>query len=477
MTGERTIDADAILREKDPRRLISSFDSVFDLSGRQRDCLETLGQLGVLAPPKDGDASALANYVGGAWCQMVSADVSYDLWNGVLLVHQSGPYGKRLAELCERDPLGRDVFDNYVAARWYDGAAKVRFRSGYFTEARIWFGKALDLGRRAGLWHVLPDLESNFLRGQFDEQREWIESDQLAVLRTELDREYGAAFARAEAVAGQWGIALPDRDGESQEPTEPRSREFLRGVSSLLHNHSMIVLANGELERALELSERNEANCRSQRDDYRLGQAILLQARLAERQRQFDLAQELLKEVAEKIKWERGTYIGWQHFYRLEGRLRGLESRLEAWNRLLEMLEGLREKRRELNGDIVLDVESEYFTVQALEEILTGMRDLGEFNEAGDLRRQLEARLHREELDMMRSLRQVVEVISYKNAFAKKFYPRYLQLLSDLLDRDMQDRDGDRAAACIDEAFALVEEASCRELLDTLAAASNLSFS
>jgi hypothetical protein len=285
------------------------------------------------------DNNLLEDLVGAYWCQMVIHDVNYRLLEALEFIGKSKPYAEQLTRNVEEttnDSITNSTeqykYQAYVAARWHDSAGKIYAHSGDYTEARLKYNKAKQIAQRADLWHCLPDIESNLLRAIYDEGR-------IVVGAVPIDfaSEYAKLKLGTIKIAEFRNIRIPKPNSSSSllQNETIENREFLRGLSSILHNESIYREKDGQLELSLQLSYQSEAICRKLSDQYRLAQALNHQARFAleaikndsptankykaafQYQNQitsnlYEIACNLIEQV-KNMPWKRGRQIAEQH--------------------------------------------------------------------------------------------------------------------------------------------------------------------
>lgn len=494
------------------RDLIERFDAEFDRfagsESRAEGCLGLLQLLGAYETPRsvssgvldDNDWDVLADHVGAWWCRVVREDVLYRVLAAMDAIDDSRAAAESL-RVGVLDATARGVWDArdrayraYVAARWHDAAGRVAFRCADYSESRILFEHAKDLAERAGLWFCLPDLKSNFTRAAYDEglvvKDEPTEGDvQRAVAA------FDTLLRESEQRAEERHLRLSDLEAPENRTRE--GGEFLRGVSNICHNYSILCLNEADMKRkrrdgrktsklekarldrqiaalhdkSRNLSERSSAIARALRDGYRLAQALnhqaaletLMQVGKAPEERDFTRAMSLYEEVASS-GWGRGLRFVEQGRARLDI-VRGQP--MEALKRLERLLDELDRERNERGGDLGLDIHFHERTVRDFSSALEALTA----PTAGHVKR-----LREERLKMARSVRRVAKIIQYKHAYTRRILPVFLDEISRSLPPEPRDESEKaatpRAAALEEGAFLNVisnlEEATGRELLDLL---------
>src|SRR4249919_3035259 len=117
-----------LVEKFDEKDLIRRFDVDFDAPLRHKYAIGILQMRGAFDSVPDNDYHAAAIRVGAHWCAIVSADVNYDLLEGLRLLSASRGDAERLRSvLDDADRLASVLgeageFAAYAVARWYDGA-------------------------------------------------------------------------------------------------------------------------------------------------------------------------------------------------------------------------------------------------------------------------------------------------------------------------------------------------------------------
>ncbi|WP_406292198.1 CHAT domain-containing protein [Embleya sp. NBC_00896] len=439
MLSDRIISwADA--QEKDVVDLILCYDVDFDVPMRHRYAIGVLRIVEAFGP-----RWPMPVRVGAYWCELVRADVEYDLLEGLRIIDASRAEAEQLGEECMAGSVQPgNEFKPYVAARWSDGTGRILYRLGSFARARIAFESAGNIARKHNLWWCLPDIDSNFIRAQFEEQKQ----------------TYGATFAEkgsAKLVMEMERIRSRAAEEIEERPISPvedvedlavREKEFLRGYSSILHNLAISYREQGKTGDSLKASRESLEISERLGDFYRIGQSLNHQARC-----QPDKAIELYEKL-EKGKWRRGHIIARQNLAKLRGGIGGVKMLRD----LLEEL-GVGSRGGKSAG---FDIDLQSFTVRFFEELV---KDLGDSLGRSDpcYYSSLVDEAIRRRFEMARSIRRVVATPAYKRAYAVAVRPNFLERVADLLT------DGDTPGRnTTEQAFALAEESSARELLDLL---------
>ncbi len=434
---------DHISESESPLELIRRFDVDFDVPARRHVALGQLMTRGAYDPPDLGaaDLVVLAAYVGTSWCRMVDCDVRYDLGEGRRLLSRSRPFAERLAASLGADPASELA---YVAARWFDGAAKICFRCRDLSQARLLSERAVTLAERFGLWSCRADLESNRLRMTLDEANEAGER----VPPAQSQERFAKLLADLEALHAEHGVPHPDALPPAIRDLPVATREALRGMCSLLHNTAECTPGPA----GLPLAERALAIATGLGDRYRESQEVHMLAR-AHRDEP-EVAASYFRRMTE-LSWVRGRRIAQQQ-------LAILSHKAGDWEQAATTLEALTEAAdEEVHADAGHDLLVLAYSLGALESALSAP---GAAVAAGHAERR--ARLRRRQITLARSTREVITIAQYKQAYSKVVAPLLRAAALDALDGT----DGTRKEAeRIEDAFALIEEASGRELLDLLA--------
>lgn len=427
----------ASAQEKNTPDFISRYDAEFDIPMRHRYATGVLRMVEAF-----GTKWPMTVRVGAYWCEIIRADVEYDLLEGLRMVSLSRDAGEQLCEECMAGMVDPgDEFKPYVAARWSDGTGKILYRLGSFARARMAFESARDIAKRCNLWWCLPDIESNFIRSRFEEMKQTYGPTFVANGLLELVTEL-------ENVRFRLSQGLESRSVSLEGDPGVREKEFLRGYSSILHNLAVAYREQENLGDSLEASRESLVISEGLHDFYRIGQSLNHQARC-----QPEKAIELYEKL-EKGEWRRGRLIARQNLARLSGGIDGINMLRDV----LKFLGGGSEDGMSTGFDI--DLRS--FSSRFFDELV---QDLGKTLGTSDpshYRTLLEEASTRR-LEMARSVRRVVATPAYKRAYAAAVRPNFLERVADLLaDSDTADREK------MEQAFALTEESSARELLDLL---------
>jgi CHAT domain len=473
----------------DPLDVIRSYDIDSDVPLRQG---IASGLLRMTAAVRAKSTTTYAQIVelGTYWCDVVHADVEYRLDDGLRLVAQSESLAGDLTEMLkaarDEDKKGqpRAAWSRhdlaYVLARWNDGAGKIRYRTTAYSRAVRDFAAACGLATDEALWWILPDVSSNYLRARFEELRQGLSKRDTQYRRLLEDLVTGlrGSLNEAEREAERRKIMLGAPEHEVRrrrdQPTNVdalRALEFLRGYSSLLHNHSLAVNDVAWLDPAERIPQSRQASLRAGEisaalgDGYRLPQALQQQAMLAEEETNVEEARRLFGEVI-RGRWRRGELIARQRLAKLPEDPR---HQADALRNLLE--NELNAARGSVTGsDLDIRAWTVRFFAEAAREALRKLGTKSKPNAAGvqEAAEVLEGDIQRYEIDSVRAVRQVIALPMYKRGYAELVRPVYIGAASRALEspaRNPKERQQHR-----EDAFAYVEESSARELLDMLAA-------
>ncbi|MFE9838252.1 CHAT domain-containing protein [Streptomyces sp. NPDC005551] len=421
----------------DVEDLIMRFDVDFDVPMQQSRAIGMLRLAEAYEPGPQEDTRRTARRVGAHWCEIVRADVAYELLTGLRLIEASRPDAEYLHGQWERGELHTpDVFSRYVIARWFDGVGRIQYRLGSFTTARLSFETAVTVAETSNLWWVLPDLRSNHARARYEEQNQTARAGDggtdAASFISSLE-ELRDAIARSGASHGV------DTEGEPS-PESPREhREFLRGYSNALHNLAVALGQSGDNRRSLEVTARSLAISEGLRDEYRIAQSITNQA-IRDKGKSVEHFARL-----RDTRWHRGRLIARQNLAISTGGAEGLKE----LGRLLDELDQDVPGAGRRTG---MDVDFHAYTVQGYRKVA---RTLPEEERPDDLLRR--------QLRMAKSVRAAIALPLYKRAYARHVRPAYLQAIADRVCS------GDGSRENVEKVLSLVEESSGRELLDLLA--------
>ncbi|MFK8909062.1 CHAT domain-containing protein [Streptomyces sp. YS-3] len=427
----------AFIEALDVEELITRFDADFDVPMHQSRAIGMLRLAEAYGPGARRGTRETARRVGAYWCEIVQADVAYELLTGLELIEASRGDAERLRASWSRGGLDpADTFTRYVIARWFDGSGRIQYRLGSYTTARLSFETAVTVAEESGLWWVLPDLRSNHARARYEE---WCQTARA----TDGDMGAGSFIAQLEALCDEI-TALGRRHGVHTGVLPSRSapvrhREFLRGYSNALHNLATAIGQTGDSRRSLEVTARALAVSEELGDEYRIAQSVTNQG-FRDREHRAEHFERLLG-----LRWERGRRIARQNLAIDRGGPEGLKE----LGRLLDELDGDAPGAGRRNG---MDVDFHAFTVQGYRRV------------AGSLPRESRPDdLLSRQLDMAKSVRAAIALPAYKRAYARHVRPAYLQAIAAHV------LSGDNSRENLERVLSLVEESSGRELLDLLA--------
>jgi len=439
-------------RRYDVEDLVQRYDADFDIPLRQKYAIAIL-RMNDAFEADPTDAPALARRVGAFWCDIVRCDIDYDLVEALRLIDASRSDAERLHATLSN---ASDTFPRYAAARWFDGTGKIRYRLGSYARARMSFGTAVEIAAEGGLWWCLPDLRSNLLRAEFEERKQTVAADpksRAEDLREPSDKLLAGLKAERDRVRQDAADhAILEHQVSPASRTEVR--EFLRGLSNVLHNLAIALKEQGFHDESLSASKESLRISERLADQYRIGQSQNHQAQLDR-----DHAPSLYGKLREGA-WRRGRLIARQQLAALHG---GAEGAQEIQTLLDELTQD-----DEIGSDAGTDIDLHAYTVRTYSDILDA---------AGDRIDEARARnfaddLKRQRANMAQSVRRAIAMPAYKRAYAIAIRPSYLEQVAGLI---APGRDGvlpgDVPASDIEEALGLTEESSARELLDMLSTA------
>ncbi|MFF1692772.1 CHAT domain-containing protein [Streptomyces sp. NPDC058257] len=451
--GHRPQDPSSMIRTfveaLDVEDLIMRFEIDFDAPMRQADATGMLRLARAHTKDPAGGARGIARRVGAHWCEIIQADVGYELLSALRLIEASQPDAERLLALLADGPADPDdAFPAYALARWYDGAGRIRYRLGSYTASRRAFETAVQVAQRSRLWWALPDLLSNYTRAEFEERGQAARAkDTEEGARRDVDAFVSLQQMHDKIVeqASEQGVdveAVPD------EATPLRHREFLRGYSNSLHNLAIALRQAGENERSLRLTARSKAISEGLNDMYRTAQSLLNEAFCRDRpEERFEALRELVqgRTEFEGPGWERGRRIARQNLARLGGGRDGLAD-------LGQLLDELEDDAAGAGRRAGLDVDFYAYTVRYYRETAAALPAADRPRDVLDRR-----------LKMAESVREAIALPVYKRAYANHVRPAYLRAIGAQMAR------GSHRQEDLEKIVSLVEESSGRELLDLLA--------
>lgn len=479
------------------REIVTTFDTLTDVSFRHDECLERLAGLGAFSPPDTEEDAALAEFVGAYWCRLVSADVLYHPAEGLEAIEASAEMAERLLRkvLCRPFSRGQTdtnddypTFQAYAASRWFDGAGKIKYRLASYSESRLKFQQSVKIAEHAHLWWCLPDLRSNLLRAEIEELK--VAGMQERIL--EFVAKYRALKAQIIEMGKRKGLFDVNGRlrGADLECLPHRHREFLRGVSSISHNLSLALFETPAVpdksQRSLKESKFSETICKRMKDDYRRAQAILHQARLAESSKSSESwrAAKHLYETVNKARWVRGQRIARQNL----SKLRGLSTEkggdgdpAGAIDDFTTLFDEIDREQTSSGNNPGLDLHFHAYTIDAFETVIGD--EFAKRSLSKDFLETCRKRLDDERKKVIRSFRRVVVIGTYKNSFSKLIRPIFMKWVADLLEGEPIQNGPNQTAGGgriipdspgVREAVSLVEESAARELLDLVKAGSDL---
>ncbi|MFC9286543.1 CHAT domain-containing protein [Streptomyces sp. NPDC057052] len=436
----------AFVEALDVEELIMRFDVDFDAPMRQADATGMLRLARAHAKDPAAGTRGIARRVGAHWCEIVQADVDYELLSALQLIEESQPDAERLMARHTDGTLDpADVFPHYALARWYDGVGRIRYRLGSYTASRRVFETAVQVAERARLWWALPDLLSNYTRAEFEERAQAAREKDGG---TKVDAFVPPMQETHDRILGQADEHGVDTEAVPDESTPLRHREFLRGYSNALHNLATALRQAGDIQRSLRVTARSKAISEGLDDTYRVSQSLMNQAFCGDRPRErFEALRDIGRGTGERERpgWERGRRIARQNLAKLGGGRDGLAE----LGRLLDELEDDAAGKGRRAG---LDVDFYAYTVRAYRETAAA---LPASDRPGDV---LDRRLA-----MAESVREAIALPVYKRAYAEHVRPTYLRAIGKEVSRDAHRQED------LERIMSLVEESSGRELLDLLA--------
>ncbi|MCG6494040.1 CHAT domain-containing protein [Kitasatospora sp. A2-31] len=428
------------VRSVDVEDLILSFDTDFDIPMDQSQAIGVLRLSGAYDGAGASGTTAVARRTGAFWCDLVKADVEYDLLRGLRLIEESRTQAQWLHSRIAQQGAGHGaVLPSYVTARWHDGTGRIRYRTGSYTRARVAFETAVNVAEDSGLWWILPDLRSNFTRARFEEIGQKSATRPSLDEQAELLDEMEELRAQTHREAVTQGIDL-----ERVSPGDAtRTREFLRGYSNVLHNLATALRASGYEDESQLVSRQSLGISQALGDAYRTAQSLISLA-LADPDQAVDLFT-----AAAAQPWARGRLIARQNLALHKGGREGVEELRQLLDELGSNMPGTGSGR-----ETGMDVDFHAYTVR---HYLTVASSLSAEEQPGDVVER--------ELEMARSVRRVVVIPAYKRAYAAQVRPVYLRHIARAMNESP-------SRQRIEEVFSLVEESTARELLDLMSNAS-----
>ncbi len=280
----------------EPREILERFDSERDLEMRHHEALAVLRNL---RAHKSEDPAVR---VGTAWAHILHADLSHLLRDGIAWIDESR---ESVAQLEASKEASADPFAAYVLARWHAAAGRIWFRRGDAKAARLELTAEAKRCTRKDLWFCRPDILSNLLRVQIDEQ---VRAGTEVAIRT-AGRRFSTLREVMNRLAGRRGIDLGAvtlltgelerylSSGGAGEPGVSRERlaevigvcdarearrrcEMLRGLVTLHFNRAVLLAPNprrgwaGDRDRSCELAWWCARAAFGVGDRHRLAQAL-----------------------------------------------------------------------------------------------------------------------------------------------------------------------------------------------------------
>ncbi|MFJ8995100.1 CHAT domain-containing protein [Streptomyces sp. NPDC102279] len=440
----------AFVEALDVEDLIMRFDIDFDAPMRQADAIGMLRMARAHTREPQAGARGVARRVGAHWCEIVQADVGYELLSALQLIEASRPDAERLlAWLSDGTGDPEDPFPAYALARWYDGVGRIRYRLGSYTASRRVFGTAVQVAESARLWWALPDLLSNYTRAEFEERGQAAhEKEEDRTEGRDVDALVAPMRQTHDQIVAQANAHGVDTDAVPDGETPLRHREFLRGYSNALHNLATALRQAGDKERSLRVTARSKAISEGLNDTYRTAQSVLNEAFCGDSP---ETSFATLRDPGRGRKehagpgWERGRRIARQNLARLAGGPGGLAD-------LGHLLDELEDDVAGAGRRAGLDVDFYAYTVRYYRETAAALPPADRPRDVLDRR-----------LKMAESVREAIALPVYKRAYANHVRPAYLRAIGAQMTR------GGHRQEDLEKIVSLVEESSGRELLDLLA--------
>ena len=444
-----------LVEQFDAAKLIETFDADFDIPLAHGTVIGLLHMKRAFEISPEQGIADLAVTVGACWCDIVRSDIEFDLRHGLARIDESAASAERLSRMVQAGDASGD-FPAYAAARWSDGAGKVLYRIGSHARGRMRFADACALAEANRLWWCIPDLRSNLFRARLEEAQQ--AEGQWADRPEEVIEALKAEKWRCEETAADRAIPL-----DGQRSAAARDREFLRGYSSLLHNLSWAI-QNTDPASSLATSEHALAISSGLGDWYREAQALNHQALVIDRHhtrvgREKAEAEELYERLL-RLPWIRGRRIAIQNLARIRGDLTGAR-------RLAQLLDELTAEGLGRGGSAGLDIDLRAFTVRAYASVADKLARTQPSPET----RELEQDARKRELQLARSVRQVIALPAYKRAYSRTVRPVYLESIKRRISTKARE-DQRTQAERWEEVLSLTEESSGRELLDLISSTS-----
>jgi tetratricopeptide (TPR) repeat protein len=416
--------------------VIVSYHAEYDRAMQQDVALGLLTIAGAFSQP-GSEREALLLRVGAQMCGMIRDDVHLETFSAKMRLLASKHDAEALAQFADKP----HPVDRYVLARWHDAAGRSWYRIGNHTRAMTEAQAALTLVEQPpDLWWCWADVKSNLLRMRQEADT------QVKRAPTVEERDYDEAIATARRL----------RDNHLDKATLRQKVEHLRGMWNLHHNR-MVTRGRDRLGSTLPEFESLKQELitlvgpSELPDPYRQAQTLNQDAELL--RRSIDCYRRL-----SQMPWPRGQWFARQHLPHLMAELDSNEQ-AESKRQILGLCEEARSAQAGPGGREGFDLDRYYYTVDVARKIVK--QDVPALDE--------------HDLGVSRAIQAVAGVAAYKTA-AQRYVMPSLQRAAERsfrrADQELDGRERDHRArlACIDEAIALVEEGSARELLDLLSA-------
>ena len=352
----------ARIQNLDAVEIIQRFDADFDIPGRAAQAVGLLRLADAFSRTETG--TDLAVRIGAHWCELINADVQFDLAHALVLIDESEADAANLAA----GDLS-DSFPAYCLARWYDGSGKVLYRIGSHAQGQDELragqshGPATTTCRRA--W---PTWRATGCEGAWRRRGRPGPSDPGSDAARAIS-ELEEVVKWSQATASGRGIRLGP---EPVAAAHHQDREHMRGYSSLLHNLS-VAIEKEDPARSLDLSRQAEEISTVLHDAYRLAQALNHQGRLIkDHYARLGLQRGDADRMFQRVKdlgWQRGQHIAQQQL------AQGLDPRTGALE-LASLLQQIdQEAGRIGRAARCSNVDLRRFTVDAFERLATQAAD------------------------------------------------------------------------------------------------------
>ncbi|WP_437330362.1 CHAT domain-containing protein [Sorangium sp. So ce381] len=471
---------DQAARRRLIREIARRFDVDFDVPLKHDRCLGLLILLGATDLPDDDDPDQLLGFITAGICRIVRADIGYRYLEALEAIADSQFGAERLRQQIEEAP-GADGVElaRYALARWLDAKAKIDYRLGDFSTARLGFESAIAEARKSHHTSCLPDLRSNKIRAAFEEQRAARASfAEARVDYAPLVAQYAELEVEVRVEARALGLPELERCPDDLRDRSVEARELLRGLSNVLHNSAIALDSAKDTEASLAKSELSERLCHALRDDYRRAQVLVHQGRLLfdrgklaskedrhdVAQRDFAHARRRFEEVS-RLGWGRGRRIAAQHLARITGEGTGDDAVSKAVDAYRALFAEFARERARPGAEIGDDLPFEATTIDHFEQLIRQHEGrLGK--QYSELRRSA----RRERLHSIRTVRRIVKVAQYKRDYARHVVTALRAETALRLARAAKVSDARVREKIDDSVLLLAEEATGRELLDALAA-------